>query len=218
MSFTEYFPIYHKLTKPEKELLSQVVIEKKAEKGTILHTGMKDCIGLLVIKSGQIRAYITSDEGREITIYRLFDHDVCVLSASCIMNSIQFDITISVEKDAEFFVIPVGIFKKLMEQSLVVSNYMNQVMGTRLSEVMWLIEQVMWKSFDKRLAQFLVEESTLEGTNILKITHEKIAAHMGSAREVVTRMLKYFQTEEMVKLSRGTIEIINESRLAKLSQ
>ena len=218
MSFTEYFPIYHKLTKPEQELLSQVVIEKKAEKGTILHTGMKDCIGLLVIKSGQIRAYITSDEGREITIYRLFDHDVCVLSASCIMNSIQFDITISVEKDAEFFVIPVGIFKKLMEQSLVVSNYMNQVMGTRLSEVMWLIEQVMWKSFDKRLAQFLVEESTLEGTNILKITHEKIAAHMGSAREVVTRMLKYFQTEEMVKLSRGTIEIINESRLAKLSQ
>ena len=213
MSLANYFPIYNKLTKAEQQLLSTVVIEKKAEKGTILHTGMNDCIGLLVIKSGQIRAYITSDEGREITIYRLFAHDICMLSASCIMNSIQFDITISVEKDAEFFVIPVGTFKKLMEQSLVVSNYMNQVMGTRLSEAMWLIEQVMWKSFDKRLAHFLIEESTLEDSKVLKITHEKIAAHMGSAREVVTRMLKYFQTEELVKLSRGTIEIIDYEEL-----
>ena len=206
------------MTEAEQQLLSKVSYEKKAEKGTILHTGMKDCIGLLVIKSGQIRGYITSDEGREITIYRLFDHDICLLSASCILNSIQFDITVSVEKDAEFFVIPVGTFKKLMEQSLVVSNYMNQVMGTRLSEVMWLIEQVMWKSFDKRLAHFLIEESVLEESNVLKITHEKIAAHMGSAREVVTRMLKYFQTEGMVKLSRGTIEITDEDRLAQLSE
>lgn len=213
MSLANYFPIYNKLTDAEQQLLSTVVIEKKAEKGTILHTGMNDCIGLLVIKSGQIRAYITSDEGREITIYRLFDHDICMLSASCIMNSIQFDITISVEKDAEFFVIPVGTFKKLMEQSLVVSNYMNQIMGTRLSEAMWLIEQVMWKSFDKRLAHFLIEESALEDSKVLKITHEKIAAHMGSAREVVTRMLKYFQTEELVKLSRGTIEIIDYEEL-----
>lgn len=218
MSLANYFPIYNKLTKAEQQLLSTVVIEKKAEKGTILHTGMNDCIGLLVIKSGQIRAYITSDEGREITIYRLFAHDICMLSASCIMNSIQFDITISVEKDAEFFVIPVGTFKKLMEQSLVVSNYMNQVMGTRLSEAMWLIEQVMWKSFDKRLAHFLMEESVLEDTKMLKITHEKIAAHMGSAREVVTRMLKYFQTEGLVKLSRGTIEIIDYEELELMQE
>jgi len=218
MSLANYFSIYHKLTEAEKQLLSRAAYEKKAEKGTILHTGMKDCIGLLVIKSGQIRGYITSDEGREITIYRLFDHDICLLSASCILNSIQFDITISVEKDAEFFVIPVGTFKKLMEQSLVVSNYMNQVMGTRLSEVMWLIEQVMWKSFDKRLAHFLIEESNLEETKVLKITHEKIAAHMGSAREVVTRMLKYFQTEGLVKLSRGTIEIIDYEELGHMQE
>lgn len=218
MSLANYFPIYHKLTKPEQQLLTRVVVEKKAEKGTILHNGMEDCMGLLVVKSGQLRAYITSDEGREITIYRLFDHDICLLSASCIMNSIQFDITISVEKDAEFFVIPVGTFKVLMDQSLVVSNYMNQIMGTRLSDVMWLIEQVMWKSFDKRLAHFLMEESVLEDSKVLKITHEKIAAHMGSAREVVTRMLKYFQTEEMVKLSRGTIEIIDEEALEMLSE
>lgn len=216
MSLANYFPIYYKLTKQEQEILDSVAVERTAEKDMILHAGAGDCMGLLVIKSGQLRAYITSDEGREITIYRLFEHDICMLSASCVMNSIQFDITISVEKDAEFFVIPVGTFKKLMDQSLAVSNYMNQVMGTRLSEAMWLIEQVMWKSFDKRLAHFLIEESVLEDTKVLKITHEKIAAHMGSAREVVTRMLKYFQTEELVKLSRGTIEIVDEERLSRM--
>ena len=218
MSLANYFPIYHKLTLQEQNHLSTVSYVKKAEKGTILHTGMQDCIGLLVLKSGQLRAYITSEEGREITIYRLFEHDICLLSASCILNSIQFEITISVEKDAEFFVIPVKTFKNLMEQSLVVSNYMNQVMGSRLSDIMWLIEQVMRKSFDKRLAQFLLEECKIEKTNVLKITHEKIAAHMGSAREVVTRMLKYFQTEGFVNLSRGTVEIIDEEALEELSE
>ena len=83
---------------------------------------------------------------------------------------------------------------------------------------MWLIEQVMWKSFDKRLAQFLIEESALEESKVLRITHEKIAAHMGSAREVVTRMLKYFQTEGLVKLSRGTIEIIDYDELGHMQE
>ena len=82
---------------------------------------------------------------------------------------------------------------------------------------MWLMEQIMWKSFDKRLAEFLLEECSLEGTNILKITHETIAGHMGTAREVVTRMLRYFQNEGMVKLARGTVEICEERRLQELS-
>ena len=76
----------------------------------------------------------------------------------------------------------------------------------------------MWKSFDKRLATFLLEESALEGSSSLKITHEKIANHMGTAREVVTRMLRYFQSEGMVKLTRGTVEIIDEKRLEDLAE
>lgn len=218
MSLANYFPIYHKLTKKEQEALASVAVERSAEKDTILHTGAGDCMGLLVIKSGQLRAYITSDEGREITIYRLFEHDVCLFSASCMMNNIQFNITISVEKDAKFWVIPTGTYRALMDQSAAIANYTNQLMASRFTDVMWLIEQVMWKSFDKRLAHFLLEESVLEDSKILKITHEKIAAHMGSAREVVTRMLKYFQTEGFVKLSRGTIEITDVEGLESLDE
>jgi CRP/FNR family transcriptional regulator len=83
---------------------------------------------------------------------------------------------------------------------------------------MWLMEQIMWKSFDKRLAAFLVEESNIEGTNLLKVTHEKIANHMGTAREVVTRMLRYFQGEGLVKLTRGAIEITDHDGLEALQE
>jgi len=83
---------------------------------------------------------------------------------------------------------------------------------------MWLMEQIMWKSFDKRLASFLLEESVLENSTSLKITHEKIANHMGTAREVVTRMLRYFQSEGMVKLTRGAVELIDEDKLEKLAE
>ena len=83
------------------------------------------------------------------------------------------------------------------------ANYTNELMASRFSEVMWLMEQVMWKSLDKRVAAFLLEEASIEGSSVLKITHEAIANHLGTHREVITRMLRYFQSEGMVRLSRG---------------
>ena len=218
MSIAEYFPIYSKLSQSDQEALLQVCSLHTVSQGTLLHGGGDDCMGLLVVKSGQLRAYLTSDEGREITLYRLFEQDICLFAASCIMNSIQFDIMICAEKDTSFWILPPCFYKQLMERDAVVANYTNALMSTRFTDIMWLMEQVMWKSFDKRLAAFLLEESTLEDTTRLKITHETIAAHLGTAREVVTRMLKYFQTEGAVALTRGSIEITNMQKLQKLSQ
>ena len=218
MALSEYFPIYDKLTKEQQALLDAHASIRTVPPGTILHNGDTTCMGLLVIRDGQLRAYMTSDEGREITLYRLFARDICLFSASCIMNSIQFEITITAEKETEFWIIPPYLYKNLMDNSLAVSNYTNQIMATRFTDVMWLVEQIQWKSFDKRLAHFLLEESSIEQTTVLKITHEKIAAHLGTAREVVTRMLKYFQAEDMVLLTRGTIEIIGEDKLEQLAE
>ena len=97
-------------------------------------------------------------------------------------------------------------------------TYTNELMASRFSDVMWLMEQIMWKSLDRRVAAFLLEEASIESTNRLKITHEIIANHLGSHREVITRMLRYFQNEGMVRLSRGTIEITDADRLAELSE
>ncbi len=216
MDFAKYFPIWDKLTPAEQEKISDAAIYRSVSKGTMLHNGSGDCLGLLLIRSGQLRAYIVSEEGREVTIYRLFDMDVCLLSASCMMQNIQFQITIEAEKDSEVWIIPTGVFMKFMDTSAAMANYANQLLASRFSEAMWLMEQIMWKSFDKRLAGFLLEECVLEGTSELKITHEKIANHMGTAREVVTRMLRYFQSEGMVRLNRGIVDIIDKKKLEAL--
>ena len=217
MSLANYFPIWNKLTKEQRDRVESASEFRKVKKGTVLHNGSLDCLGLLLIRSGQLRAYILSDEGREITIYRLFEMDICLFSASCVMPNMQFDIIIEAEKDTELWIIPACLYKDLMDESLAVANYANNLISSHFSELMWLVEQIMWKSFDKRLAKFLLEESTLEGTDCLKITHEKIANHMGSAREVVTRMLRYFQNEGLVRLTRGTVELTDVNRLESLS-
>lgn len=213
MNFESFFPVWDSLNNGQKSRILGSLMERQIRKGTIIHNGSLDCTGLLLVKQGQLRAYLLSDEGREITLYRLFDRDMCLFSASCMMRSIQFDITIEAEKDTDLWIIPPEIYKEIMEESAPVANYTNELMASRFSDVMWLIEQIMWKSFDKRLAGFLLEESTLEGTTTLKLTHEAIANHLGTAREVVTRMLRYFQNEGIVKLTRGTVEITDLKKL-----
>ena len=205
MDFSSYFPIWNKLTPTQQQILEQNAVLRKVDKGTVIHNGTMECTGLLLVRSGQLRAYIISDEGREISLYRLFGRDICLFSASCMMNSIQFEITIEAQKDTTMWVISADTYGRLMKESAVIANFTNEIMATRFSEVVWLMEQIMWKSFDKRLAGFL-----------LKITHETIAGHMGTAREVVTRMLHYFQNEGMVKLTRGTVEVTDEAALEEL--
>ena len=218
MDFQNFFPVWSKLTAAQQNLISGHLMSRTISKGTVIHNGSVDCTGLLLVKSGQLRAYILSEEGREITIHRLFEMDICLFSASCVMPNIQFDIVIEAEKDSELWIIPACLYKDLMEESLAVSNYSHDLISSHFSELMWLVEQIMWKSFDKRLAKFLLEECVLEETTSLKITHEKIANHMGTAREVVTRMLRYFQSEGMVNLTRGAVEIVDEKRLQKLQE
>ena len=218
MDFSEYFPIWNKLNAEQQERISGVVEYRKVAKGTRIHDSSAECLGLVTVKSGQLRAYILSEDGREITIGRLFDYDVSLLSASCVLPDMNFNVMIEAEKDTEFWSIPACLFKNLMDQSLAVASYANSLISSNFSELMWLMEQIMWKSFDKRLAEFLLEESRLEESKELKITHEKIAAHLGTAREVVTRMLRYFQSEGMVRLSRGTITLTDADKLENLSE
>ena len=216
MSIAQFFPVFSQLTPQQQKMVLDYTAIRTVPAGTVVHNGAVECTGFLLVRIGQLRAYTLSEEGREVTIYRLFDHDCCLFSAACIMSSLQFEVIIETEKDSEIFIIPPSIYQKLMNESLPVSKYTNDLMASRFSEVMWLMEQIMWKSFDKRLAAFLVEESSIEGTKLLKITHEKIANHMGTAREVVTRMLRYFQGEGLVNLARGTIEITDEPGLRDL--
>ena len=216
MEFSEYFPVWDNMTPQQQQAISAGLVSRSVKKGTMLHSGGTDCTGLLLIKAGQLRAFILSREGREVTLYRLFDRDICLFSASCMMRSIQFDVAISAEKDTQLWVIPSDIYRQIMEQSAYVANYTNEIMASRFSEVMWLIEQVMWHSMDKRVAAFLLEEASIEGADRLHITHESIANHLGTHREVITRMLRYLQSEGMVRLARGAVELTDRTKLEAL--
>lgn len=213
MELSSYFPIWDQLTPAQQAQLARSARPRTAPRGTLLHNGSEDCVGLLAVCSGALRAFIRSPEGREVTIYRLFERDICLFSASCMLKSAQFDVSAEVERDARLWIIPADIYQSVAASSAALANYTSELMASRFSDVMWLVEQILWRSQDRRLASFLLDESALQESRTLAITHDRIAAHMGTAREVVTRLLRYFQGEGMVRLARGTIELIDEDRL-----
>lgn len=218
MELEAFFPgVWDKLTDAQRRALESAASPRSLEAGEQL-SGAGECVGLLAVRSGRLRAYMISDTGREITLYRLFERDICLFSASCVMRGLQFDVSIEAEQPSEVLVVSPEVYKRVMEESAPLANYTNELMASRFSEVMWLVEQILWKSFDRRLAAFLLEESALESSDELRITHERIAAHLGTAREVVTRMLRYFQSEGLVSLSRGTVRIADRQGLEALAE
>jgi CRP/FNR family transcriptional regulator len=172
---------------------------------------------VLIVKSGELRTYMLSEDGRDITLYRLGKGDVCILSASCVLSNITFDVYIDAERDTEVLLISSAVFSRLMEENVYAENFALRVAADRFSDVMWAMEQILFMSFDRRLAVFLLYETAKIETDTLPLTHEQIARYMGSAREVVSRMLKHFSKESIVVLSRGGVRVLNKERLRQLS-
>lgn len=218
MSFSDHFPVWDKLSGTQQKILSEHVIARTFPKGTVIHEGGLGCTGLLVVDSGQLRAFILSEDGREISLYRLLDRDICLFSASCMLCSIRFDVSIEAERDSRVWIVPAEIYRRMMEESAPLANFTNELMASRFSEVMWLMEQILWHSMDRRLAAYLLEQSVLEGGGVLTLTHEQIARDLGTAREVVTRMLRYFKNEGLVQLSRGSVLLTDADRLSAIAQ
>ncbi len=211
----EVFPCWDKLTRQQQLHIQSHSGQRRYQKGQLPHQG-GDCSGLLLVQSGQLRVYILSPGGKEVTLYRLFPWDICLFSASCVMKNIHFDLYVEAEKDTQVFVVPSEVYQELMKSSLAVADYTNQLMAARFSDVMWVMEQVLFTSFDSRLAAFLLEQARIDQKEELRITHEEIARHLGSAREVVTKMLNYFAQEGMVRLARGRVALLDTARLEAL--
>lgn len=185
-------------------------------KGQNVHSAENDCIGVLLVKSGELRTYILSEGGKEATLYRLNAGEVCILSASCLIHNITFDVFIDAEADSEVLLLSAGVFARLQESNVYVENFGLKVMVDKFSDVMWAMEQILFKSFDSRLATFLLDESAKRGSDRIDLTHEQIARYMASAREVVSRMIKYFEKEKLVSLHRGGLVITDKAGLRKL--
>ncbi len=209
----EYLPFWDKLTESEKRTIEAHTILNSYESGQNIHGGYEDCTGVIAVKSGRARVYLLSEEGKEVTLYRLLDHDVCLLSASCIMRNISFDIYVDADGPTELFVINSATYDKISKENQAVGNFMTDLISMRFSEAMWVMEQILFMKLDRRLAMFLIEQSNLESGDMITLTHEQIAGHMGSAREVISRMLKYFSNEGILSVSRKGIKILDRKKL-----
>lgn len=200
----------------QKTMLLENAMPVKYKRGENIHRGENDCVGVLLIKSGELRTYILSEDGRDITLYRLGSDEICILSASCILENITFDVHIDAEKDCEVLLIKSSVFQQICTENIYAENFSYKSMIDRFSDVMWAMQQILFMSFDKRLTIFLLDEVARTGSNTIVMTHEQIAKYVGSAREVVSRMLKYFENEGYVNLSRGKIEVIDKVQLKEI--
>ncbi|MBU4437971.1 MAG: Crp/Fnr family transcriptional regulator [Acetobacterium sp.] len=204
------------LNSNQKNMLLENAVPVKYKRGENIHRGDNDCVGVLLIKSGELRTYILSEDGRDITLYRLGSDEICILSASCILDNITFDVHIDAEKDSEVILINSSVFQQICNENIHAENFSYKSMIDRFSDVMWAMQQILFMSFDKRLTIFLLDEVARTGSNTIVMTHEQIAKYVGSAREVVSRMLKYFENEGYVHLSRGKIEVIDKVQLKEI--
>lgn len=211
------FNFWDKLTSAEQNYIEEHTYLITYEAEHTLHSDDTNCLGMILLKTGCLRSYILSEQGKDVTLYRLYPGDICILSASCILSNITFDIHIDVEEKSELLVIPSNIFSKLIKENIYIENFSYKIVTDKFSDVMWTMEQILFMSFDKRLAIFLLDESIKRKTNIIPLTHEQIAKYIGSAREVVSRMLKYFSSEGLITLQRGRIILEDIPNLKKLT-
>ena len=206
MTEFEKLPYWDHLTGEERALAAQSAREVSFPKGAMVH-GAEGCLGLVLVKSGRLRAYLLSEEGREVTIFRVEKGESCVLSASCVISQITFETHLTAEEDTRLLVLPSGVFQRLTQENIYIRCFLFEMAAERFSEVMWVMQQVLFLGIDQRLALLLAEHVRTTGQGVLRRTHEELARDLGSAREVVTRMLRRFAEEGLVELRRGTVTV-----------
>ena len=140
-----------------------------------------------------------------------------MLSASCVLQSITFDVYVDAEMPSDCYMINCMTFASVSDRVLEVKNYALETAVKRFSDVMWIMQQIMFMSMDKRLAIFLLDEITANGTDTISMTHEQIARHLGTAREVVTRMLRHFASDGWLEVTRKGIKILDRKKLRDIA-
>ena len=215
--FEKTFPFWGKMSEDDKATFIRSSSNVYFKKGTNIHNG-DNCTGVILVKTGSLRLYLLSDEGKEITLYRLLPGDMCIMSASCVLSTITFDVFVDSEENSECFVVGGCAYEDLANRMPEAKIFALETAVSRFSDVMWVMQQILFMSTDKRLAIFLLDETAKTGSDTVKLTHEQIAKYMGSAREVVSRMLKYFASEGILTSSRSEgIKILDKKKLRQLA-
>lgn len=212
----ENLPFFDKLNSDEINKLIDKSNIVKYKKGELIYGKNSSCTGILINIYGQFRIFISSQSGREITLFKLLNRDVCVLSASCVFKNITYDINLEAELDSLAIVIDSDFIKKLSETNNYVLSFLLNLTQDKLSETLSLIEKTIFFSLENRVANFLIAEHNLTNSDVIYVTHENIANNLGSAREAVSRILKKFEKDNLLEISRGKIKLLNLKNLENI--
>lgn len=210
-------PFWTNLTDEEKRKVSTRMTAAHYKQGQIVRSGDdSECLGLIYVKSGDLRAYLLSPEGREVTLYHIKRNDFCILSATCVLEAISFETQIIAEEDSEVHILPSDVFSSIMQNNIYVERDMYKKATERFSDVVAGVERLVFYNLEQRIASFLLDESADRKTDILDVTHEQIAVNIGSARETVSRTLKSMSKNGLVEIYRGGIKLLHKDGLYKL--
>lgn len=214
--FFQSFSFWDHMNQEEQELLLSHIRVLHYPAGTAIQSGDCQCLGTIFLIKGILRVYLLSDQGKEATLYRLRDGDVCTLSASCMLSSITFDVQIDAETDCDVLIIPATVFSELIQKNIYVENFFYKLTTEHFSDVITGIERTFFLSLPQRVAAFLLDESAQYKSDTLFITKENLARSIGSAREAVSRTLKQLSQDGIIYVTRGSIQIKDKSRLYKM--
>lgn len=212
----EKLPYWQHLSDEEKQFVKERVVVRDFSKGEMVHGYGSSCLGTAYVLDGELRVFILSEDGREITLFRLGKGASCVLSASCIIKQITFETHMVAESDCRLLVLGSAAFDRLSERNIYVKCFLYEVAAERFSSVMWAMQQILFLKMDRRLATFLLAQYDKSGDKTIHMTHEQIAVQISSAREVVARMLKRFEADGLVSLGRGAIILKDIQSLRKI--
>lgn len=212
----EQIPFWGFLTAEERALAMRRKTIVSHAAGHVVCDGGSDCLGMILVLSGILRAYLLSPEGKEITLYRIREGEACVMAAACVLHSISFETHIEAECDSELLIIPVDIYSGILNQNVQVKAITYEMAAQRFSDVVAAMERLVFFSLEQRLASFLLDEAAQTGADTLHMTHEQIAVSIGSAREVVSRSLKSLADQGLVELFRGGVRIKERPSLYRI--
>ena len=209
----EVLPFLEKASPDFREEFFEKSFVATVPRGHMICLERNQCVHLPIVMTGMARVYKASDEGKELTLYRIESGESCILTASCIINQIVFPANAVAMSDIEAIVVSPADVKQWMRQYPDWRTYIFGLLSHRLASVIELVEEVAFQRMDARLNSYLHELS--EAAPVIKKTHEAIATELGTSREVISRLLKELEHNETVALSRGQIKILDRKKLVQ---
>ena len=211
-------PFWDHLNHAEKDLLQNNAYIRSFDRDSyIIHSKAGEDIGLMMLIEGRIRAFLLSPDGREITLFSLHDQSICIFSVLSLFNQLSFQVFLTSDFCSKVLIVNMSIMEQLMRNNLYFRCFAYELIAERFSRVMDSMQWILFHGLEQRLAVFLVAEYDRHGKSYIRFTHDYIARCIGTSRERVTKTLKKLNDKNLIRKTKGCIELTNIAGLRTMA-